>query len=72
MTEALAWADELVAKAPLALRYAKQAVNAAIEENLGDTISGEASLQHICIGSADASEGVMAFIEKRAPNWQGR
>ena len=72
MTEALAWAGELVAKAPLALRYAKQAVNAATEENLGDTISREAGLQHICIGSEDASEGVTAFIEKRAPNWQGR
>jgi len=68
----LAWAEELAHKAPLALRYAKQALNAAVEDNLGDTISVEARLQHICLNSEDALEGRMAFIEKRAPRWQGR
>jgi 2-(1,2-epoxy-1,2-dihydrophenyl)acetyl-CoA isomerase len=68
----LAWAEELAQKAPLALRYAKQALNVAVEDNLGETISVEARLQHICLTSEDALEGRMAFIEKRAPRWQGR
>jgi len=72
MEETLAWAEELAAKAPLALRYSKRAVTEATENNLGDTISGEARLQHICLSSSDAKEGVAAFMEKRAPNWQGR
>jgi 2-(1,2-epoxy-1,2-dihydrophenyl)acetyl-CoA isomerase len=72
LDETLAWAREIAARAPLSLRYAKQAVNAAIEESVSDTISGEAKLQHICISSADAQEGVMAFMQKRAPVWQGR
>lgn len=72
ITEALSLAAELAGKAPLALRYAKQALNTAIEENLGDTISREASLQHLCISSEDAGEGVRAFMEKRAPRWRGR
>jgi 2-(1,2-epoxy-1,2-dihydrophenyl)acetyl-CoA isomerase len=72
MEEALAWAEELANKAPLALRYSKQAVTEAVENNLADTISGEARLQHLCLTSSDAQEGVTAFMEKRAPKWQGR
>lgn len=69
---AMDWAAELATKAPLALRYSKQALNGAIEEDLATTISAEAELQHLCINSADATEGVTAFIEKRAPRWQGK
>jgi len=72
LEETLAWAGEVAAKAPLSLRYAKQAVNAAIEDSVSETISAEAKLQHICITSADAQEGVIAFMQKRAPVWQGR
>jgi 2-(1,2-epoxy-1,2-dihydrophenyl)acetyl-CoA isomerase len=72
LAQALAWAEELAAKSPLALRYAKQALNAAMEMSVGETISYEAGLQHLCINSDDAKEGVAAFIEKRAPRWQGR
>ncbi|TXS90195.1 enoyl-CoA hydratase/isomerase family protein [Parahaliea maris] len=69
---ALAWAEELAAKAPLALRYAKQALNQAMEDDVASIISAEADLQHLCINSEDSKEGVTAFIEKRAPVWQGK
>lgn len=72
LEETLSWASELAAKAPLSLRYAKQALNTAIVSNVGDTISAEAKLQHECIGSVDAKEGVAAFMQKRAPQWQGK
>jgi 2-(1,2-epoxy-1,2-dihydrophenyl)acetyl-CoA isomerase len=72
MTHARAWARELAAKSPLALRYAKQSLNAATEASVGDTISTEARLQHFCVTSADAAEGIAAFMEKRPPRWQGR
>tara|TARA_R110001592_G_scaffold363248_6_gene682338 strand:+ start:35549 stop:36337 length:789 start_codon:yes stop_codon:yes gene_type:complete len=72
LEQTLAWANELASKSPLALRYAKQALNNAMEESVGDSISYEATLQHICINSADAKEGVASFLEKRAPRWQGR
>ncbi len=72
LEETLAWATEIAGKAPLSLRYAKQALNAAVEDSMGDTISTEAKLQHICINSEDAQEGVVAFMQKRAPVWQGR
>ena len=69
---ALAWATELADKAPLALRYTKQALNGAMEQDMGSTIAAEARLQKVCIDSEDAKEGVTAFMEKRSPRWQGR
>ena len=71
LEETLAWAQELANKAPLSLRYAKQALNAALEDTVAETISNEARLQHQCINSVDAKEGVAAFIEKRPPQWRG-
>ncbi len=71
LEETLSWAQELSNKAPLSLRYAKQALNAALEDTVAETISTEARLQHQCINSIDAKEGVAAFIEKREPNWRG-
>jgi 2-(1,2-epoxy-1,2-dihydrophenyl)acetyl-CoA isomerase len=72
LEQALAWAEELSARSPLSLRYAKQALNLAMDNCLGETISNEARLQHICMTSADAAKGVSAFLEKRSPHWQGR
>ena len=68
----LDWAGELAAKSPLSLRYAKQVVNRAMEISQADTISEEARLQHHCVTSEDAKEGMSAFFEKRAPRWAGR
>ena len=70
--DALAWAEELSGRAPLSLRYAKQAVNDALEQPVDYMITAEAKLQHICINSDDAAEGAAAFLQKRAPQWKGR
>jgi 2-(1,2-epoxy-1,2-dihydrophenyl)acetyl-CoA isomerase len=72
LDETLEWAQELAAKAPLSLRYAKQALNEAVEASVAETIGAEARLQHICINSEDAVEGAVAFLQKRSPVWQGR
>ncbi|MEZ5568505.1 MAG: enoyl-CoA hydratase/isomerase family protein [Halioglobus sp.] len=72
LEQSLAWAQELAGKAPLSLRHAKQALNAAMESPVDAIISTEAKLQHLCITSDDAAEGAAAFLQKRAPVWQGR
>ncbi|QIB66756.1 enoyl-CoA hydratase/isomerase family protein [Kineobactrum salinum] len=72
LTDTLEWAREIAGKAPLSLRYAKEALNAAMETDLAGMITEEARLQKICVASADAREGVAAFLDKRPPRWQGK
>lgn len=72
LDDTIAWAQEIAQRAPLSVRYAKEAVNFAQERSVGDTISAEAKLQHICINSEDSTEGAVAFMTKREPVWQGR
>jgi 2-(1,2-epoxy-1,2-dihydrophenyl)acetyl-CoA isomerase len=72
LEETLSWAREIATKAPLSLRYAKEALNSAIENTVDNTISAEARLQNICINSDDAKEGIAAFMQKRAPQWRGQ
>ena len=72
LDETFAWAEELAGRAPLSLRYAKQAVAQACEAELSQTISDEAALQRLCLDSEDAAEGAAAFLEKRPPAWKGR
>jgi 2-(1,2-epoxy-1,2-dihydrophenyl)acetyl-CoA isomerase len=70
--QAKAMATVLASKAPLSLRYAKEAVNAAMSHDLASTISIEARLQEICANSQDAKEGGEAFLQKRTAVFTGR
>ena len=72
LSQTRAWAHELATRAPLSLRYAKQALNTAMEADVSDTFGREAQLQHLCVTSEDAKEGMRAFMQKRAPEFKGR
>jgi 2-(1,2-epoxy-1,2-dihydrophenyl)acetyl-CoA isomerase len=70
--ESIAMAKLLANKAPLSLRYAKEAVNGAMNDDLSSTIDNEARLQEICANSDDAKEGGLAFLQKRPAVFKGR
>ena len=69
---ALAIAGEIAAMPPLAVLAAKELVNAAERLPLDEGIRLERRLFHLLAGTQDKAEGMAAFIEKRAPVWQGR
>jgi enoyl-CoA hydratase/carnithine racemase len=65
-------AERIAAKAPLAVRAAKQAVLAAYEGSLAAGIADERRRFAALFATEDQAEGMAAFIEKRSPTWQGR
>jgi 2-(1,2-epoxy-1,2-dihydrophenyl)acetyl-CoA isomerase len=72
LEEAQTWAHELAARAPLSLRYAKDAVRTAATSDLPQTYDREVELQMLCTESEDAKEGIRAFMQKRTPEFKGR
>lgn len=70
--DALALAAKMAEKSPLALRLAKEAVNAAHEMSLTDALAYERRLFYLLFASEDQKEGMAAFLEKRAPDFTGR
>ena len=72
MAEARKLATEIAAQPPLAALAVKEQVNAAFETSLSQGILFERRLFHAMFGTADQTEGMAAFIEKRPGRWSGR
>lgn len=68
---AQAWARSLAQRPILAVGWTKQALCAAMTTTLEASIHLEADLQAQAVQSADHREGVMAFMQKRAPQFRG-
>ena len=72
LEEAKRVAREIAAKAPVAQRLAKEAVNRAHSTTLEHGLEHERRLLYLAFASADAHEGLSAFAEKREPEFEGR
>jgi enoyl-CoA hydratase len=70
--EAVKAATVIAGMAPLATLAVKEMVNAAFETTLQQGVVFERRLFHGLFGSEDQTEGMAAFVEKRAGNWTGR
>jgi len=70
--DALGLAATIATKSPIALRLAKEAVNAAHEMSLTDALAHERRLFYLLFASGDQKEGMAAFLEKRTPEFKGR
>jgi enoyl-CoA hydratase len=70
--EAMKLAQKIASRPPLAVRYAKEAVNRSQE---GDSASGfalESYLHALSCTTEDKKEGVSAFLEKRKGKFKGK
>jgi enoyl-CoA hydratase len=68
----LAAARSIAAKAPVAVRLAKQAVQRGQGLDLANACAHETSLFALAFATADQKEGMRAFVEKRAPRFSGK
>ena len=74
--EALARAETIAGsiadRGPIAVRFAKEAIARGLDMPLDQALRYETDLTIILQTTADRSEGVRAFLEKRAPKFEGK
>lgn len=69
---ATAIANTIAARAPLAVRAAKEAMLRGLDMSLADGLAFEDHVAERIYLTEDAKEGPRAFAEKRPPNFQSR
>lgn len=69
---AQAIAERLAERGPLALQYAKEAVQRGLDMPLEQAMRFETDLTVILQTTEDRAEGVRAFLEKRRPEFKGK
>jgi enoyl-CoA hydratase len=72
MEEAMKLAKTIAAKPPLALEWAKLALDRGLDMDLEAGLRMELELFAACFATEDRDEGIAAFIEKRPPQFKGR
>jgi enoyl-CoA hydratase/carnithine racemase len=65
-------AEKIAAQPPLAIKNAKRAVNAALDEPIADGLRVEANGQAQCLPSEDMKEAIAAFVEQRTPDYKNQ
>ncbi len=67
-----ALAKKIIANAPLAVKFAMEAVEHGMEMPQEEGLFLEATLFGLCCATEDMREGTRAFLEKRAAQFKGR
>ncbi len=62
----------IFSNAPIAVKFSLEAVNKGLEAGQAGGLVLEASFFGICAATRDKQEGTSAFLEKRAPRFEGR
>ncbi len=72
LATAEAMAKKIIANAPLAVKYAMEAVERGMEMPQEEGLYLEATLFGLCCATQDMREGTRAFLEKRPAKFEGR
>jgi 2-(1,2-epoxy-1,2-dihydrophenyl)acetyl-CoA isomerase len=71
MEEAIAYADQIAAQAPIAVQFAKRALARSLDNTLQAQLEVEWPYQVAAFDTDDAREGITAFRERRPPRFSG-
>lgn len=66
------WAEKLAQGPTLAIGMSKRLLNRSLESNLETALEEEALAQTVVTQSEDTREGMLAFMERRPPQFKGR
>ncbi len=72
MEEARALANTIAAQAPIAVKLSKEAINRGIQCDIDTALMYEAEAFGECFSTADQTEGLSAFVEKRDKSFQNK
>ncbi len=72
LQQAMAWAEKIAAQAPLAVVATRQNALIALEQGPAAAVQSLSETQQRLSRSADAAEGVRAFVEKRPARFSGQ
>jgi enoyl-CoA hydratase len=72
LEEALKLAEEIAARAPVAVRAGKKMINQTFELPLSEALAEEKQVFYNLFATEDQKEGMRAFVEKRKPDWKGK
>lgn len=72
LNEVQNFAEKVVSKGPIAVKFAKQAVKAGSEMPLKEAVELESELFALAFSTEDQTEGMKAFIEKRSADFKNK
>lgn len=72
MNTAVAMAEKIAGKAPLAVKYSKESINRGMQCSMDEAINIEANLFGLCFATEDQKEGMKAFMEKRKAKFNNK
>lgn len=71
MEEAMTMAKTIASKAPIAVKYAKEAINRGLEADMDTAIALETELFGLCFATSDQKKGMQAFLNKEKHMFEG-
>lgn len=69
---AVALAESVAVNAPISVQVSKRIVDEAFDWSSEESFARQGDIASPAVLSEDATEGIRAFAEKRAPEWKGR
>lgn len=72
LSEALAVAGTIAGNGPIAVRQAKRSIHLGLEQSLANGMLFEIQAYNRLVPTSDRREGILAFNERRRPQFQGK